>query len=156
MGMRVARLSEMLVRRLIEAFNARDLDGVLACSAKGVDLRPLRLSGLAGRYHGHEGVREWFVQLQVLGYEHQIALTETRDVGEGTLLATGSLSLGGEDRTAPFCGVHHIRARPHHRQLRVPHRAPDGRATRAAPMRDRFNATWPGCLISFNTTWLNV
>jgi hypothetical protein len=40
--------SETIVVRWVEAFNARDLDGMLACFATDVEFHPLRLSGVTG------------------------------------------------------------------------------------------------------------
>jgi ketosteroid isomerase-like protein len=101
-------LSEILVVRSIEAFNARDLDELLSCLADDVDLEPLRLGGLERRYRGHDGVRDWFAQLRLWRHEHRIALSEVHAVDEVTVIASGSLSLHGDAGIAPFCGLHRI------------------------------------------------
>ena len=69
MSLPVAQVPERVVSRWVDAFNARDLDGMLACLAADVDLHPLRLSGLRASYRGHDGVREWFAQLKRLRHE---------------------------------------------------------------------------------------
>ena len=51
---------EALVSRWVDAFNARDLDGILACMDAEVRFFPLRLSRLGRFYRGHDGVRQWF------------------------------------------------------------------------------------------------
>jgi hypothetical protein len=41
----------------MDAFNASDVDAMVACLDLQVDLQPLRLSGLDHVYHGHDGIR---------------------------------------------------------------------------------------------------
>jgi ketosteroid isomerase-like protein len=105
----VAQRSETIVVRWVDAFNERDLDRMLACLAPDVDFHPLRLSGLASRYRGHDGVREWFRRSRRLRHQHQIGLCEVRDVGQRQVFAAGSLSLAGEAEIGPFCALHRIR-----------------------------------------------
>ena len=47
-----------LVRRLIVAFNDRDLEGLLAGLAADVELHPLRAQLEGKSYRGHEGARQ--------------------------------------------------------------------------------------------------
>ena len=54
---------EATVRRWFDAFNSRNLEGMLACMDAHVDFRPLRLHGVEAIYHCHTGVRDWFVDL---------------------------------------------------------------------------------------------
>jgi SnoaL-like domain len=84
------------VSRWVDAFNQRDLDGMLRGLHADVDFHPLRLSGLRGSYLGHDGVREWFAHLKRLRHEYRIVLCDARSVAEGRVLAVGSLSLAGE------------------------------------------------------------
>ena len=97
-----------IVSRWVDAFNARDLDAMLACLAEGVDFHPCRLSGLGTSYSGHDGVREWFGRLERLRHEHKIVLSETRDLGDGRVFARGRLSLGGSAEVGPFSAVQRI------------------------------------------------
>ena len=53
-------MSERVVRRAVEAFNARDLDGILAVADGEIVLRSLLTEAERPLYHGHEGVRDWF------------------------------------------------------------------------------------------------
>jgi ketosteroid isomerase-like protein len=48
------------VRTAVAAFNARDLDGILAVADPEIVLRSLLTEAERPLYHGHEGVREWF------------------------------------------------------------------------------------------------
>jgi SnoaL-like domain len=104
----VAHGSEKLVVRWVEAFNARDLTAMLACLAEEVDFHPLRLAGVLGCYRGHDGVREWLATLEQLGHDHQIVLDDVRDLGDGRVLASGSLNLGGERDVGPFAAVDRV------------------------------------------------
>ncbi len=98
--------AEDLVVRWVEASNARDLDAMLACLAVGVELQPLRIGSLAARYHGHEGVREWFEQSQRARHEYRIVLAEAHDLGDGRVLASGSLTLIDGTDIGPFSALH--------------------------------------------------
>jgi ketosteroid isomerase-like protein len=53
-------MSERLVRRAVDAFMARDLDGILAVADPEIELRSLLTEPEQPLYHGHEGVRDWF------------------------------------------------------------------------------------------------
>jgi ketosteroid isomerase-like protein len=105
-----AARSETVVERWVDAFNARDLDGMLACLAVQVEFHPLRLGGLSGCYHGHDGVREWFMNLRRSRQDHPIVLHTTRDVGSGLILATGCLHVHGEADVGSFCAMNRIAA----------------------------------------------
>jgi ketosteroid isomerase-like protein len=53
-------MSEGLVRQAVDAFMARDLDGILAVADREIVLRSLLTEAERPLYHGHAGVREWF------------------------------------------------------------------------------------------------
>jgi ketosteroid isomerase-like protein len=92
---------EATVWRWFDAFNSRDLKGMLACMHPNVDFHPLRLPGVIGDYHGHEGLREWFSTLQRMAHEHRIELSETSSLGEGRVIAAGALvDAGGAGRSS--------------------------------------------------------
>src|SRR5437763_7906823 len=53
-----------LMRRMVEAYNARDVDAAIACCDPCGEFRPLLSAAVGGAvYHGHEGVRQWFRDL---------------------------------------------------------------------------------------------
>ncbi len=107
-SIRAAERTEVIVLRWVQAFNARDLEGMLACVAAQVELHPLRLDGLEARYRGHDGVRAWFERLRQRGHEHRIAVCEVRDLGAGKVFSSGSLSLGDEADIGPVCALHQV------------------------------------------------
>lgn len=86
-----------LVSTWVDAFNRRELDGMLACMAADVRFHPLRLSGIERSYRGHDGVRTWLSQLEAMGHDHRIALSELRGGSDGEVLAVGLLRLKEED-----------------------------------------------------------
>ena len=53
-------MSERVVRRAVDAFMARDLDGILAVADEQIVLRSLLTEAERPLYHGHAGVRDWF------------------------------------------------------------------------------------------------
>ncbi len=53
-------MAERLVRRAVEAFMARDLEGLLAVADPEIVLRSLLTEAERPLYHGHDGVRDWF------------------------------------------------------------------------------------------------
>ena len=53
-------MAEQVVRRAVDAFMERDLDGILAVADPGIELRSLLTEPERPLYHGHEGVRDWF------------------------------------------------------------------------------------------------
>jgi ketosteroid isomerase-like protein len=56
-----------LARRFISAFNARDVEGLIALCDPAVEFVSV-LAAVEGRvYRGHEGVRAWHRDLEVLG-----------------------------------------------------------------------------------------
>jgi hypothetical protein len=99
-----------VVARLVEAFNARDLDGMLACFAQNVDFHPLRLNGCESSYSGHDGVRAWWLQINRGGLEHRVVISETRVTDDGRVLSSGSLRLPGGLEIGTFCALHSFEA----------------------------------------------
>ena len=53
-----------LHRRAIEAFNARDLEAYIAYVDPSVEFYSVFAAVGGGAYHGHDGVRRWFRDLQ--------------------------------------------------------------------------------------------
>lgn len=93
---------EATVRRWFDAFNSRDLEGMLACMHPYVEFHPLRLDGLDGAYHGHEGIRKWFAELQRQEHGHRVELAEVRAASDGKLVATGTLKAAEAAGPASF------------------------------------------------------
>ena len=90
---------EATVRRWFDAFNSRDLEGMLACMHPHVDFHPLRLHGLRDSYEGHLGVSEWFAGLQEMEHRHRVELSQASAVGSQRVIAAGTLT--GADPAGP-------------------------------------------------------
>lgn len=101
--------SKALVLRWVNAFNARNLDGLISCLHPEVDFHPLKLIGVDRSYSGHDGVRIWFGRLEALHYRHRIELSEVRAGSRGQLLAIGVLNVAGHRAVVPFCASHWIK-----------------------------------------------
>jgi ketosteroid isomerase-like protein len=93
---------ETLVSQWIEAFNARNLDRMLACMSADVRFYPLRLAGLERYYRGHDGVRGWFARMKELNHQHRIALHNLRAEPDGEVIAIGELRLENDPDPARF------------------------------------------------------
>ena len=53
-------MSAEVARAAVDAFMARDLDGILALADEEIVVRSLLTEAERPLYQGHEGVREWF------------------------------------------------------------------------------------------------
>jgi ketosteroid isomerase-like protein len=93
---------EATVRRWFDAFNSRNLEGMLACMHPYVDFHPLRLHGLRSAYSGHAGVREWFAELLRLEHGQRVELAEVRASSDGKLVAAGTLETADPTGPASF------------------------------------------------------
>ncbi len=100
------RGAEGVVASWVDAFNDRDLDGVLAAFDPEIEFRPLRLPGVAHVYHGHEGVRLWFDVVTAAGHPHRIEVEAFKPAGSGGLVAAGSVRLGTSGSLSPFTGLY--------------------------------------------------
>jgi hypothetical protein len=103
-----AHIPEQIVLRWFDAFNARDLDGMLMLLHPRVHFYPLKLGGLVGSYRGRDWVRDWWVKLERRRREYEVDLSDVCCVGEGRVLAVGSLRVAGEPDIGPFSALHRI------------------------------------------------
>ncbi len=69
---------------MYEAFDRRDLDGMLALMHDEVEIEP-RLGALEGDYRGHEGVRRWWSDLLDVLPDYAAEVDELDDLGDMTL-----------------------------------------------------------------------
>jgi len=75
-----------LHRCLYEAFNARDVDGLLALCDRGIVIKSVFGVGSGAVYEGHEGVRSWQADLnEAWGQEIRVEVDAYFDVGEHAL-----------------------------------------------------------------------
>ena len=79
--------------RVIDAFNRRDLDAVLALLDPDVDFAPRSVALEGGRsYEGHDGVRTWWKSTFTAFSDYVLEIEEVRDLGDMTF---SRLRLGG-------------------------------------------------------------
>ena len=81
--------------RVMDAFNRRDLDALLALIDEDVE-GASRLVPLEGRYHGHEGVVRWQQNLYEVFPDWHGEPLEVRDFGDFTMAAVRFHGHGGE------------------------------------------------------------
>jgi hypothetical protein len=93
----------------VESFNARDLEGMLALMDPRVVFHPLRVDGVAREYHGHDGVREWFAQLSVMGNEQRLRLIEVRSQSGGQGVGFGDVLEPDGSVLTPFWSLTRVR-----------------------------------------------
>ena len=73
-------------RRLAEALNRRDIEGIIACLDPDVEYHPLLSAIGTAVYHGHDGMRSWFGQLDDAWEELRLEAENYFDLGEQTVL----------------------------------------------------------------------
>jgi ketosteroid isomerase-like protein len=74
-----------LMRRLAEAFNARDIEAYIALCDPSVEPHST-FTELGAVYHGHDGVRKWHRDLQdAWGDQIRLEIEALFDLGEQTL-----------------------------------------------------------------------
>ncbi|MEZ5155477.1 MAG: nuclear transport factor 2 family protein [Solirubrobacterales bacterium] len=98
--------NESVIRGWFDAFNRRDLDGMLARFDPAVEFRPLRFPGVEQSYDGHDGIRAWFADVTGSGHVHRIDADDFSAMDDGRLLVGGSVSLAAVGGIAPFSGVY--------------------------------------------------
>jgi ketosteroid isomerase-like protein len=96
---------EATVRRWFDAFNSRDLEGMLACMDPDVDFSPLRLRGVEAGYRCHAGVREWLADLMRMEHHHRIELSRVQASSGGEVIAAGTLSAADSGGSSSFWAV---------------------------------------------------
>ncbi|MDQ2939693.1 MAG: nuclear transport factor 2 family protein [Actinomycetota bacterium] len=85
-------------KRAVEAGNRRDYEAVLEEFDPEVEWHPALLASLEGRptvYRGHEGVREWFRDVEEVLGEVQTEFSEIRDLGD-RIVAIGRIRTRGK------------------------------------------------------------
>ena len=84
------------LKRGLEAYNRRDIEGLLEVLAPEVEWHPALMESLRGTaavYRGHEAVRELLQDLLLDDFSAEV--TEVRDLGE-RVVATGRLRIRGK------------------------------------------------------------
>jgi ketosteroid isomerase-like protein len=77
-----------IVRAFMEAFNAGDIEGVIACCDPGIEFHSTFAAVGGASYHGHDGVRTWYRDLEEEWGDIRSEVEVLYDVGEHTLTLT--------------------------------------------------------------------
>lgn len=93
------------VLAIYDAFNRRDLDGVLALTHPEIELHPLRMSP-RGPWRGRDGIRELFGEMQSVGLRHRFDIDRTHTMADGRIASFGAVV--AEDVRTPFVGIHRV------------------------------------------------
>jgi len=72
------------VRRAYDAFNKRDLDGLLSLMSDDIESGS-RLVAVEGGFHGHDGVRRWWSSLFDNFPDLEIEVVDIRDLGDAAV-----------------------------------------------------------------------
>ena len=79
----------------VEAFNRRDPEAYIAYVREDYEWRPFLLAGVEGGvYRGHEGVRQWFANLDEAFESFSLEVSE-REQGYSILGSTCEIPSGG-------------------------------------------------------------
>jgi ketosteroid isomerase-like protein len=80
-----------LFQKAIEAYNRRDIEAMLVLSHPEAEWYPVtaQIEG-DDAYHGHEGLRQWWANVDATFEELEASVEEIRDLGD-TVLALGRL-----------------------------------------------------------------
>jgi uncharacterized protein len=84
-------------KRGVEAYDLRDIDALLEDLDPDVEWQPVLqvlLGGEATVYRGHQGVRDWFRELDAAFAEFHVEIAEIRDLGD-RLVASGRMRARG-------------------------------------------------------------
>ena len=80
----MSRENVELGHRIVDAFNRRDLDALLALADDDIEGAPA-LASIGGHYHGHAGVRRWWESLFSGLPDFTVEVVEMRDLGDLTV-----------------------------------------------------------------------
>jgi ketosteroid isomerase-like protein len=85
-----------ILRRLTDAYNARDIETFIAYCDPGIELSAALAAAVGAVYHGHDGVRSWHRDLEeAWGDDIRVEVEAYFDLGEHTL---SFLTLHGRGR----------------------------------------------------------
>ncbi len=74
-----------LIRRAHDAFNARDLDALLALTNEDAHTDS-RITSIEGGYRGHDGVRRWWTQLLDVFPDYTNEVLDVEEHGDGAIV----------------------------------------------------------------------
>jgi ketosteroid isomerase-like protein len=88
--------TEDVVRASVDAFNRRDVEGLLQTFTPDVELRPFAAKVTGAVYRGEDGVRRWMSELEDEWSEWRVELDDLRVSGD-CVLTLGRIVARGRD-----------------------------------------------------------
>jgi ketosteroid isomerase-like protein len=94
------------VRRWLESYNARDIDGLLSVSDPEIEFKSVFAgSGLTAVFRGAEGFRRYFAEIDDAYESFQVIASDYIDAGAGVLVVSDAVWRGkgsGADGSTPI------------------------------------------------------
>ena len=75
-----------IARRVIDAFNRRDVDAIFACVNPDVEWFPAMSVTFGGGLRGHEGIESYVREVNDTWEEYRVVAHDFRDLGEDQVL----------------------------------------------------------------------
>jgi hypothetical protein len=98
-----------IVVRWVEAHNARNIDGMLACATPEIEFHSLQLVGGASDvYVGAEGLRLWAGQSGRFRANHILELSEVTETAARQVVAIGAAEVPGRGGSLEFFGTYEV------------------------------------------------
>ncbi len=91
-----AQALETIARRLVDAFNRRDAEDLVALTDPDVEWHPSLLAGPRRAYRGHDELREWMLDLCRSPIEPQARVLEVEAVGRDRFLLLSEVLIDGQ------------------------------------------------------------
>jgi ketosteroid isomerase-like protein len=83
-------------RLFVDAFNRRDVEGLVALAHPEIEFRPTMIVGSKRIYKGHEGLRCWVADLIATDAKHYARVREVRMLEDQRLVVLSEVLLDGE------------------------------------------------------------
>jgi hypothetical protein len=98
-----------IILRWVDAHNACDTDGMLACSTPEIEFHSLQLVGGASDvYVGAEGLHLWAEESRRARANHTLELAELTETADRQVVAIGSAEVPGRGGSLEFFGTYEV------------------------------------------------
>lgn len=89
-----------LIKRWVAAFNARDVEALVALADPEIDCHPLQISA-RGHFKGHDGIRRWMQELGADDPGHRVRVDSVRGLGDDRVVLLGAICVE-DDAVSPY------------------------------------------------------
>lgn len=87
---------ETIGHRFVDAFNRRDVEGLIALADPDIEFHPTSIVGSHRVYHGHDGLRRWVEDLDLSEVQHQVRVHEVRALEDDRFVVLSEVLLDGD------------------------------------------------------------